>query len=69
MANKKKSKAKGKTETILTMSNGKAYRVVSSEGRYYKCEATQFRKTNPDIVSVEEVCVADVEDELTKEEQ
>lgn len=69
MANKKKSKSKSKTETVLTMSNGKTYKVISSEGRYYKCEATQFRKANPDIASIEEICIAESKNELTKEEE
>lgn len=69
MANKKKSKSKDTNETILTMSDGTTHKVISSEGRYYKCESTQFRKANPNILSVEKACFVEPENELTKEEE
>ena len=40
---------------ILKMNDGKKYKVVDENGKYYICQKTQFRKSNPNIVSVEEV--------------
>ena len=38
---------------FLTMDNGKRYEVVSEDGKYFRCGATQFRKSNPHILKVE----------------
>jgi 16S rRNA U1498 N3-methylase RsmE len=40
---------------ILKMNDGKKYKVIDENGKYYVCEKTQFSKSNPNIVSVEEV--------------
>ena len=39
---------------FLTMDNGAVYEVVSEDGKYFRCGATQFRKNNPHILKVEE---------------
>lgn len=40
---------------ILTMKNGKEYKVTDENGKYYICGKTQFRKMNEDIASVRNV--------------
>lgn len=40
---------------ILKMNDGKKYKVVDEDGKYYICDKTQFSKSNPNIISVEEV--------------
>lgn len=40
---------------ILKLHSGKQYKVIDENGKYYICEHTQFSKSNPTILAVEEV--------------
>lgn len=40
---------------ILKLHSGKQYKVIDENGKYYICEHTQFAKSNPTILVVEEV--------------
>lgn len=37
---------------VLTMKNGKRYRILDEDGKYYYVEGSQIRKSNPEILHV-----------------
>ena len=41
-------------EKILIMKNGSKHKVKGSTAKFWLCEGTQFRKSNPDIVEIVE---------------
>lgn len=43
---------KNRTEAFLVMKNGDRYKVVGENERYWLCEGTQFRKSNPNIMEI-----------------
>ena len=44
---------KNKAETFLVMKNGDRYKIVGENERYWLCEGTQFKKSNPLIEKIE----------------
>lgn len=51
MAKKAKSRA---PELVLVMKNGEKFTITGEDGRYWYCGETRFRKSNEDILTVEE---------------
>lgn len=45
-------KKERKTGKFLLFRNGREYKVLSENGKYYFCNGTQFRKMNPAIAQV-----------------
>lgn len=39
-------------EKILILKDGSKHKIIGSTGRFWVCEKTQFRKSNPDIAEV-----------------
>ena len=37
---------------VLKLDSGAEYEIVSQDGKYFYCGMTQFRKSNPHIISV-----------------
>ena len=50
-----KRKAEIEKKRMLLLKSGERYQIVAEDARYYRCEGTQFRKSNPSIERVEEV--------------
>lgn len=48
------TKQEEETRRVVTLANGKRYRVIREDGKYYYFEGLQLRKSNPNIVSVKE---------------
>lgn len=52
MAKKKLIFEKEAVKRVLELDTGEIFEVVSEDGKYYRCGNTQFRKSNPHILSV-----------------
>lgn len=50
-AKPKEQKSKQQFKTLV-FRDGRTYRVLKEQGKYYICEGTQFRKSNTNIVEV-----------------
>lgn len=50
MATKKKTQ---KAKRLLVLKSGATFEILSDSGKYFKCEGTQFRKGNPEILKIE----------------
>lgn len=49
-----KKKAEGARRRMLTLKSGRQYEIMSEDAKYYRCEGTQFRKSNLNIERVDE---------------
>ena len=48
----RKEKQSVEKSKMLVLKNGRTYRIMQEQGKYYMCEGTQFRKSNPNILEV-----------------
>ena len=46
------AKSDATREKILILKDGSKHKIIGSTGRFWLCEKTQFRKSNPDIAEI-----------------
>ncbi len=49
------SKKNKSAKKVLTLKSGETFPIIRESGKYWICEGTQFRKSNPAILCIETV--------------